>query len=119
MFFIMPKIVKKHKKVEFEFPDYHMKTRDEQGNLSISFDYLRLKTLQKIIFDSLCRFPEKVSETGSWCLYPDEEKEIVKGYPLAKYHIPADTGIGETILEFISEESRIVDVGCGIGQYGH
>jgi hypothetical protein len=69
---------------------------------------------------------EDVQESGGWCLVPAATDEASKwdqngGRP-AKNHMTADAGVAAGIKKFIGSGSSIttvIDIGAGVGQYGH
>ena len=78
----------------------------------------QLKMLRNLVADMACKTGEEVSNSGSWCLLQDEKKEVAPGFPLAKNHVPADAGLASLFQTLFSNYS-VLDMGAGIGQYGH
>merc|ERR1719409_2600804 len=57
--------------------------------------------------------------TGAWCLIQKGRKEIAPGYPMAQHHVIADSGVAEVLSSLFAQNVHVLDLGCGIGQYGH
>ena len=64
---------------------------------------------------------EGTGPTGGWCLTSDN----ADWGPLGKSavnHVVADSGIGQTLMKYISNEQKkpsLLDICAGVGQYGH
>ncbi|KAI9190831.1 uncharacterized protein BJ171DRAFT_539066 [Polychytrium aggregatum] len=73
---------------------------------------------RKIAGKMMCRDGADTGPTGGWCLVPSQEDWGIpyRGRAAAN-HVPADEGIGATIVKFL-DGSSIVDIGAGVGQYG-
>jgi 2-polyprenyl-3-methyl-5-hydroxy-6-metoxy-1,4-benzoquinol methylase len=83
---------------------------------------LQFKTLQKSNHTLVCSKDNQnsVTPTGAWCLIPDGNKEVAPGFPMALHHVAADSGIALYLIDsFFQRGSTLLDIGCGIGQYGH
>jgi len=78
----------------------------------------QMNLLRSIVAEAVCKDGNEVAHTGAWCLLPDGDKEIAPGYPLAINHLPVDTGLALFFLKLFKDRS-ILDLGAGIGQYGH
>jgi hypothetical protein len=61
-----------------------------------------------------------VGPTGGWCLKPTGE--MWGKCRAAEHHVPADTGIGKTIIKYLAPPGQakihLLDIGAGVGQYG-
>lgn len=88
---------------------------------------LAMKTLRKQLFRAVCERSSQVSDTGTWCLVSRNKEDAgytyyaseAGGYAMTKYHFLADKGVARTIASIMKPGQQLVDLGCGIGQYGH
>jgi len=52
-------------------------------------------------------------------LFPTTTKIAGWPYTLTKFHVGADRGIATTFMAIVKRNQRVLDLGGGIGQYGH
>jgi 2-polyprenyl-3-methyl-5-hydroxy-6-metoxy-1,4-benzoquinol methylase len=98
----------------------HSRDRDNAALLKARLEYVEraTTTLRQQLFKAICASTQKVSGSGAWCLY--ETNKTVEGYdyPMAHFHIKADEGIASTVASVVKPGMQLLDLGCGIGQYG-
>ncbi|KAI9019677.1 hypothetical protein DFJ74DRAFT_769375 [Hyaloraphidium curvatum] len=79
----------------------------------------QLDSLRKQYASAYCKSAHDVSSAGQWCLFADGGFEVAPGYPMSPtFHVVADPGLASFLMEFFKPGQEILDVGCGIGQYG-
>ena len=64
-----------------------------------------------------------VTESGAWCLKRQKPPHMVNlphgsSYELAHGHVRADQGIVKFLMTIMIAQQTILDLGCGVGQYG-
>lgn len=84
----------------------------------IAYLQLATETLRKQLFNAVCDGSSRVSDTGAWCLFSSNDTDTSYGYAMATHHFPADQGVARTIESLMKPGQRLLDLGCGIGQYG-
>lgn len=75
-------------------------------------------TLRMHLFKAICKSEADVSESGAWCLYPSERAVDYYPYALPHEHAVADEGVARTVMSIVRPGQRLLDLGCGVGQYG-
>ncbi len=95
-----------------------------QSPVKDELDRLRtnIQALRGLLVGLLCKESNTVLETGGWCLFPDLKSEkLDPGVPFETFHVPfhhvpADDGLAPYLQEFFGQ-SRVLDLGAGVGQY--
>lgn len=75
-------------------------------------------SLRKHLFKAICKSQANVSDSGAWCLFASQRIVDYYPYPLAHEHAVADEGVARMVMSLVEPGQRILDLGCGIGQYG-
>lgn len=77
---------------------------------------------RRLVGDLTCKRTndDGVGPTGGWCLKPTGEMwGECRG---AEHHVTADTGVGKTIIKYLTVDNQakvhLLDIGAGVGQYG-
>jgi len=85
---------------------------------SSKFSHLKRNLYALLNYSFLSRGTQSISASGAWFLEP-KGGEIAPGYPMAKLHVPADLGVAKILDHYIEDGQYVLDIGAGIGQYGH
>jgi hypothetical protein len=88
--------------------------------LALNETRIRERSLRRMLAQAVCTKGDSVSPSGGWCLTPCTEEgcRSSDGLVLPQYHLSGDVGLGRLLYK-IFRGSRVVDLGAGVGQYGH
>jgi hypothetical protein len=87
--------------------------------------YDEAKRWRKANAEKLCNenTRDQISDTGAWCLsnqsVPVPMRDAPPGYWLPEHHADGDAGIASFMVTLIKANQTVLDLGCGVGQYGH
>jgi 2-polyprenyl-3-methyl-5-hydroxy-6-metoxy-1,4-benzoquinol methylase len=87
-------------------------------------DYNEDRKLRILNLANFCKNDKDITLSGGWCLFPHwDHKDIhlAPGYPMAAHHVDADPVITEVLFNKLFGNSNVtlLDLGSGVGQYGH
>ena len=93
----------------------------ENSELSLRVSSLesRETTARVLLSALLCQNRRETLPNGAWCLYANGDRGCVApGAPLSNDHALADASLASFLKHFFSEFD-VLDLGAGLGQYGH
>ncbi|KAI9004553.1 hypothetical protein DFJ74DRAFT_693703 [Hyaloraphidium curvatum] len=88
----------------------------ESSSLRAQLDSLRAQFSR-----AACRDENATAASGAWCVFPSQKGEMLApGHPMAREpHWPADAGMAGFLLRLFPPGCEVLDLGAGVGQYGH